>query len=87
MMRFVPEMPPRKSMRTSPVADSSITEPMKKCIPAGTPSLGGPGVRSFSSPETHVRMPRDKGISSAAQSSLLVSPSARRTVSHAVNTR
>jgi len=31
-MRFAPETPPRTSMRTSPAAASSITEPMKKLI-------------------------------------------------------
>src|SRR5882724_12844511 len=37
-MRLAPKTPPRTSMRTSPAAASSITEPMKKDIPTGTPS-------------------------------------------------
>src|ERR1700730_13544401 len=38
-MRLAPKAPPRTSMRMSPAAASSITEPRKKCIPVGTPSF------------------------------------------------
>ena len=84
-IRVVPATPPRRSMRTSPAAASSSTEPRKKFIPTGTPSLGAPGLRIFSTPENQSRRPSAKGISSATQSNLFVVPSVPRAVSHAVN--
>ena len=86
-MRVTPETPPRTSMRRSPAAASIITEPIKKFISAGTPSLGGKGLPSFSIPETYVVIPPNEGIKSASQSSLLVCQSARPAVSHAVRMR
>src|SRR6267378_192906 len=86
-MRFAPETPPRTSMRTSPAAASSITEPMKKLIPTGTPSCELAPLRTTLRPFIQVRIPSAKGISSATQSRRLVSPSLRLAVSHAVPIR
>lgn len=83
----MPKTPPRRSMRTSPEAARSITEPMKKFIPTGTPSIDSTCLRNACIPEIKVRVPRVKGIRSAAQSKVLVWPSLRRAVSHAVVTR
>lgn len=86
-MRFAPRTPPRSSMRTSPAAASSITEPMKKVIPTGTPSCELAPLRTTCRPFIQVRMPSAKGIRSTTQSKRLVSPSLRLAVSHAVPMR
>jgi hypothetical protein len=98
-MRFAPVTPPRNSMRTSPAAASSITEPMKKVIPTGTPSCELAPLRTTLMPIIQVRIPSASGISSTTQnvkmtapgtareehqSKRLVSPSLRLAVSHAV---
>ena len=86
-MRFVPRTPPLTSMRTSPAAARRHTEPMNRCMPAGTPYLDPSGVRKASRPFIHPRMPIVRGISSATQSKRLVSPSLRLAVNHAVPIR
>lgn len=57
-MRFAPRTPPRTSMRTSPAPASSITEPMKKVIPTGTPSCELAPLRTTFRPVIQVRIPR-----------------------------
>ena len=86
-MRFVPRTPPRTSMRTSPAPASSITEPMKKVIPTGTPSCELAPLRTTLRPFIQVTVPSAKGIRSTTQSKPLVSPSLRLAVSHAVPIR
>jgi len=76
-MRFAPKTPPRTSMRKSPAAASSITEPMKKLIPTGTPSCELAPLRTTFRPFIQVRIPSAKGIRSTIQSKRLVSPSLR----------
>jgi hypothetical protein len=86
-MRFAPETPPRTSMRTSPAPASSITEPMKKVIPTGTPSGELAPLLTTFRPFIQVRIPSVKGIRSKTQSKRLVSPSLRLAVSHPVPMR
>jgi len=86
-MRFFPRTPPRTSMRRSPAPASSITEPMKKVIPTGTPSCELAPLRTTFRPFVQVRIPSAKGIRSTTQSKPLVSPSLRLAVSHAVPMR
>jgi hypothetical protein len=86
-IRFVPKTPPRTSMRTSPAPASSITEPMKKVIPTGTPSCELAPLRTTFKPVIQVRIPSVKGIRSTTQSKRLVSPSLRLAVSHPVPMR
>src|SRR5580704_11745304 len=75
-MRFVPKTPPRTSMRRSPAPASSITEPMKKVIPTGTPSSELAPLRTTFKPVIQVRIPSVKGIRRTAQSKRLVFPPA-----------
>jgi len=42
--------------------------PIKKCIPAGTPSFGGTSARNFSTPVVKVKIAIASGISISAQS-------------------
>ena len=84
-IRVVPETPPRRSMRTSPAAASSITEPRKRFIPAGTPSLDGPELLIFSIPASQFRTPTAKGISTTTQPNLFAPPFVCRAVHHAVS--
>ncbi len=71
-MRFAPATPPRTSMRTSPAAASSITEPMKRIIPTGTPFWELAPLRTTLRALIQVRIPSAKGIRSTAQSKRLV---------------
>src|SRR5258707_14389180 len=86
-MRLTPATPPRTSMRTSPTAASSITEPMKRIIPTGTPFWELAPLRTTLRALIQVRIPSAKGIRSTAQSKRLVSPSLRLAVSQAVPIR
>src|ERR1700734_1760956 len=86
-MRLAPKTPPRTSMRTSPAPASSITEPMKKVIPTGTPSCELAPLLTTLRPFIQVRIPSVKGIRSTTQSKRLVSPSLRLAVSHPVAMR
>jgi hypothetical protein len=86
-MRFATKTPPRTSMRMSPAAASSITEPMKKVIPTGTPSCELAPLRTTLIPFIQVRIPSAKGIRNKTQSKPLVSSSLRLAVSHAVPIR
>jgi hypothetical protein len=61
-MRFAPRTPPLSSMRRSPAPASSITEPMKKVIPTGTPSCEVAPLRTTFMPFIQVRTPSAKGI-------------------------
>src|ERR1700679_211721 len=60
-MRFGPTTPPPTSIRTSPAAASSITEPIKKDIPTGTPSGEPSPLRTIEIPFIQVRIPNVKG--------------------------
>src|SRR6266571_9318973 len=86
-MRLARKTPPRTSMRMSPAAASTITDPMKKCIPTGIPSVDLAWTYTTCRPEIQRPIPTSKGIRSAPQSKRLVSPSPRLAVSHAVVTR
>ena len=84
VIRWVSKRPTRKSMRMSPAAASSITEPMKKVIPTGTPFCELAPIRTTLIPFSQVRIPSTNGIKSTTQSNQPVSPFLRLAVSHAV---
>jgi hypothetical protein len=65
---LAPKTPPRTSMRRSPAPTSSMTVPMKKLMPTGTPFSEVAPLRKTRMPFIHVRTPSATGITSAAQS-------------------